>query len=136
VETSVDADATAVEAVVLDYFEGWFTGDITRIRRALHPKLAKRALGGDGRWWGEESDQDPDELDETTAEWLIDATGRRVGNERAQTVGGDTRIEVKIEDLYDTMANVTVRSAVYREYVHLLRMREGWKIVNTVWQRT
>jgi hypothetical protein len=132
----VETDRAAVENVVLDYFEGWFTGDVTRMKRALHPGLAKRSVGGDARWWGEgEPDGDPLALDETTAQWLIDATARGLGKERARTVG-DTRIEVDVEDVYDTIANVTVRSAVYREYVHLLRTGEGWKIVNTVWQRT
>jgi hypothetical protein len=134
-ETSVEADLAAIEAVVRDYFEGWFTGDVTRMKRALHPKLAKRAVGGDARWWGEGSDADQEALDETSAEWLIDATEAGLGRERARTVGGDTRVEVEIEDVNDTIANVTVRSAVYREYVHLLRVRDGWKIVNTVWQR-
>jgi hypothetical protein len=32
------------------------------------------------------------------------------------------------------IANVTVRSAVYIEYLHLVRTREGWKIINALWQ--
>jgi len=39
------ADLAAVEAAVLDYFEGWFDGDPVRMDRALHPGLAKHALG-------------------------------------------------------------------------------------------
>src|SRR4051812_46792712 len=35
-------DQTAVEAVVRDYFEDWFTGNVDRIDRALHPDLVKR----------------------------------------------------------------------------------------------
>ena len=50
--------------------------------------------------------------------------------------GQDARIEVEIDEIYDTIANVTVRSAIYREYVQLARTRSGWKIVNTLWQRT
>ena len=46
------------------------------------------------------------------------------------------RIEVEVEDVYDTIANVTVRSAVYREYVQLARTPEGWKIVNALWELT
>ena len=61
----------AVVSTVLDYFEGWFDGDAARMERALHPDLAKRALATDGRT-----------LDETTAEWMIDATGRGVGRDR------------------------------------------------------
>ena len=121
VEERMTAEAAIVN-VVLDYFEGWFDGDAGRMERALHPGLAKRALENDGRT-----------LNETTTEWMIDATARGVGSERDP---GDRRIEVEVEDVHDTIANVTVRSAVYREYVQLVRTPEGWKIVNTLWEWT
>ena len=117
-----DGDHSAIVACVLDYFEGWFDGDAERMERALHPGLAKRALEDDGRT-----------LDETTAEWMIDATARGVGRERDP---GDRGIEVEVEDVYETIANVTVRSAVYREYVQLVRTGDGWRIVNALWQWT
>ena len=121
VEERTTAEAAVVSAV-LDYFEGWFDGDATRMERALHPGLAKRSLEQDGRT-----------LNETTASWMIDATARAVGRERDP---GDRRIEVDVEDVHGTIANVTVRSAVYREYVQLALTPEGWKIVNTLWEWT
>ena len=116
------AEEAAIVDVVLDYFEGWFDGDAGRMERALHPGLAKRSIDKDGR-----------ALDEITAEWMIDATARAVGRDRDP---GDRRIEVEIEDVYGTIANATVRSAVYREYVQLVRTPEGWKIVNALWEWT
>jgi hypothetical protein len=118
-------DEAAVRGVVLDYFEGWFQGDAARMERALHPELAKRSRGS----------ADVDGLDSTTATEMIEATARGVGKTRLRE-GQDARIQVEIEEIYDTIANVTVRSAIYREYVHLIRTGSGWKIVNTVWQRT
>jgi hypothetical protein len=112
----------AIVSAVLDYFEGWFDGDAVRMERAHHPDLAKRALEKDGRT-----------LDETTADWMIEATGRGLGRARDP---GDRRIEVEVEDVHGTIANATVRSAVYREYVQLVRTPEGWKIVNTLWELT
>lgn len=111
--------ARSVERAVLDYFEGWFDGDAERMTRALHPELAKRSLKGDV-------------LDTTTAREMIDATAAGMG--RAQDVP-DRRIEIEITHLDGVNANVVVRSAVYLEYVHLVRTGEGWKIVNTLWQR-
>jgi hypothetical protein len=111
-----------ITAAVLDYFEGWFDGDAARMERALHPGLAKRALREDGRT-----------LDVTTAEWMIDATAQGVGRARDP---GDRRIEVEVHEVYGTIANVTVRSAVYREYVQLIRTSDGWRIVNTLWRWT
>jgi hypothetical protein len=113
---------TAIVEAVLDYFEGCFDGDAVRMKRALHPDLAKRSLEQDGRT-----------LDETTAEWMIDATARALGRERDP---GDRRIEVEVEDIHGTIANATVRSAVYREYVQLVQTPEGWKIVNALWAWT
>src|SRR5205807_5731149 len=39
--------ARAIERTLLDYFEGWFDGDAARMKRALHPELAKRPTGVD-----------------------------------------------------------------------------------------
>jgi hypothetical protein len=132
--TATDEEAAVVRAV-LDYFEGWFEGDAVRMERALHPELAKRSLGGDRRWWGngEEGPAENEMLDHTTAKWMIEATARGVGKTR---LTGDPRIQVEVEDVYDTIASVTVRSAIYREYLHLVRTRNGWKIANALWQRT
>ena len=115
-------DETAIVGTVLDYFEGWFDGDAARMERALHPGLAKRALLDDQK-----------SLNETTAGEMIDATGRGLGKALDP---GDRRIEVEVEDVYGGIANATVRSAVYREYVQLARTADGWKIINTLWQRT
>jgi hypothetical protein len=119
VEERTTAEAAVVEAV-LDYFEGWFDGDAERMERALHPGLAKRSLEKDGRT-----------LNETSAEWMNDATARGVGRERDP---GDRQIEVEVDDVHGTIANARVRSAVYREYVQLVRTPEGWRIVNTFWE--
>jgi hypothetical protein len=113
------AEEAGIVQTVLDYFEGWFDGDAGRMESALHPGLAKRSLEDDGQ-----------ALNETTAEWMIDATARGLGHARDP---GDRRIEVEVEDIHGTVANATVRSAVYREYVHLVRTKDGWKIVNALW---
>ena len=114
-----DADERAIVACALDYFEGWFDGDAARMERALHPELAKRALLDDGR-----------SLDETTAEWMIEATAEGRGRR------ADVEIEVEVVDAYGHIASVVIRSSVYREYVHIVRTSEGWKIVNALYQRT
>ena len=42
IDTMVATDQ--ITAAALDYVEGWFDGDTDRMRRALHPDLAKRRL--------------------------------------------------------------------------------------------
>jgi hypothetical protein len=105
----------------LDYFDGWFDGDADRMRRALHPALVKRAPIPEGA------------LDETTAAEMVDATVRGVGRTRDLP---DRAIEVDVVEVYGDIANVVVRSAVYREYLQLVRDVDGWRIVNTLWTWT
>jgi len=119
------AERAAIERTVLDYFEGWFGGDPVRIERALHPELVKRSLDKTPR--GRET------LRTITAEWMIEAAGRGVGRDEDP---GDLRIEIEVEDVLGELANVTVRSVVYTEYLHLARTSDGWKIVNDLWQQT
>jgi hypothetical protein len=41
-------DDQAIRAVALDYIEGWFDGDASRMERALHPELVTRCRGIEG----------------------------------------------------------------------------------------
>lgn len=115
-------DGAAIEATVRGYFEGWFAGDEERMRRSLHPGLAKRTLTT--QEGGRQT------LDESSATDMIDATARGIGRTRGQ---GDRGIEIQIVDAYDGIASVVVRSTVYREYLHLAATSDGWKIVNALW---
>ena len=110
-------DEDAVVRCALDYFEGWFEADAERMRRALHPDLAKRSLGGGG-------------LDQLTASEMVDATAAGSGRERDPAA---RRIDVHVVEVYGDIATAVVDSNVYREYLHLVRTADGWKIVNALW---
>jgi hypothetical protein len=112
------SDEDAVVATVRDYFEGWFDGDPVRMERALHKDLVKRRAG--------------DDLGVTTKERMLELTRRGEGKEDA----ADRTLDIEVEDVYEDIASVTVRSAVYHEYVQLVRTRDGWKIANALWQLT
>ena len=109
-------DVAAVVATALDYFEGWFDGDEVRMARALHPNLAKRQAG--------------EELGTTTKERMLGLTGLGEG----KGDGADRSLDVQVHDVYGDIATATVHSAVYHEYLHLVRTSEGWKIANALWQ--
>jgi hypothetical protein len=100
-ESSAD-DRAGVVRTALDYFEGWFDGDAARIERALHPELAKRSLG--------QAPSGTERLATITARQMVQAAA---GGEGGRKDPGDRRIEVEVEHLHGTIANVTVRSAVY-----------------------
>jgi hypothetical protein len=50
--------------------------------------------------------------------------------------GADRRLAIVVDEVYGDIAAARVDSAVYREYVHLVRTSEGWKIANALWRST
>jgi hypothetical protein len=123
---STSSDKAAVVGATLDYFEGWFDGDAKRMDRALHPELAKRSL--------RQVDRDSAELRTVTKEQMVAWTAE--GQGKSDDSESDRRIDVEVVDIYGNIAGVVVRSAVYREYLHLVRADEGWKVVNALWHLT
>jgi putative lumazine-binding protein len=120
IDTQRTATENAIKAAIVDYYEGWWAGDPTRMERALHPDLAKRALLSDGR-----------SLDQDTASSMVAATARGAGRKQA----GDRIVELVFHDVDEMMAAVKVRTGVYVEYLHLVRISEGWKIANVLYRR-
>ena len=116
VTSTGDTDRAAVVATVLDYFEGWFDGDAVRMERALHPALAKRGPG----------------LRTVTKDEMV--TWTAAGEGKAKDPGRGRRIDVSVVDVHEEIASAVVDSDVYREYLHLVRTDDGWKIVNALWQ--
>ena len=117
------ADEDAIRAVVSDYIEGWFDGDAGRMERALHPELVKRCRGIEG--------DDPDALETLSAAEMIDATADGEGRRED---AADRQIEVKIDYLSGDIASVTCQCHVFVDLQQLIRMPEGWRIVNAVWR--
>jgi hypothetical protein len=125
------SDEDAIIATVTDYWEGWFSGDAARMERALHPALTKTgALTEAG---APTDDAAPRLTPPMTAANMISwtAAGEGVAEKPA-----DAAFEVVVGDVYGGIATVTVRSAVYREYLHLARTPTGWRIVNALYTRS
>jgi hypothetical protein len=61
---------------------------------------------------------------------MLDLTAEGAGRED----GTDRRLDIQVNDVFEDIASVTVRSAVYHEYVQLVRTSDGWKIANALWQ--
>jgi hypothetical protein len=114
-----------VVATVQDYFLGWYDGDPERMRRALHPDLAKRSYvaGKDG----------VTAVRAVTATQMIAWTTEGEGR---QTEPAARRIDITVDEIHDGIATARVDSVAYREYLHLARTPDGWRIVNTLWTWT
>jgi Putative lumazine-binding len=115
-------DSDAIEAVALDYYEGWFEGDAARIERALHPSLVKRSVGDDGT------------IDTVSAREMIDATASGIGLDRDPGVAARD-IEVHVDHVHESIATAAVTSSVYVDYLQLVRTSDGWRILNVLWDR-
>jgi Putative lumazine-binding len=115
-------DVDAVVATALDYFEGWYDADATRMERALHPELIKRSPAQVGA----------EQPGVTTKERMLELA-RGGGGTEDRT---EDPIEVAVVDIHHDIATAVVRSAQYREYLHLVRTVDGWRIVNAFWQFT
>jgi hypothetical protein len=115
-------DEAAVIATAREYFEGWYDADLARVDRVLHPALVKRSAMQVGA--------EPPTV--TTKERFLELV-RGGGGVEDRT---DDPIEVTVVDIHHDIAAAVVRSAQYREYLHLLRTPAGWQIVNAYWQLT
>ena len=116
------SEKDAIVATALDYFEGWYDADLDRVDRALHSELVKRRPA-------EVSGEKPSI---TTKQMMLDYV-RKGGGAEDKT---DDPIEVDVIDIHHDIATAVVRSAQYREYLHLLRTPDGWRIVDAFWQFT
>jgi Putative lumazine-binding len=118
---TIQDEHEAIERTALDYYEGWFDGDAMRMERALHPQLVKRSLS-----------KDESTVATISAQEMVESTA--AGSGLARDPGrAERKIEIHVDHVYGDIATATVTSAVYVDYLQLARTREGWKIVNVLW---
>ena len=111
-----------IKQTVLDYFEGWYDGDVARMDRALHPELVKRTPRLE--------DSAEPALGTVGKDRMVQLTAAGEGAQDA----GDRKVDVEVLDVHDRIATVVVRTQVYREYLHLVRGTDtGWRIAHALW---
>ena len=116
------ADSAALRTTALDYIDGWYAGDGTRMEKALHPELAKRMAYIDlGR----------SRLIQMSAMTLVQST--RAGGGR-ETPAAERNNAVKILDIYGASASVRVDAGGWVDYMHIVKWNGEWKIVNVLWE--
>jgi CRP-like cAMP-binding protein len=116
------ADSAAIRATALDYIEGWYSGDTTRMARALHPKLAKRIV---------RTQNGQSQLGDMTAEQLI--AGTRAGYGK-QTPEAERQRDVTILDVFRNAAVVKIVARDWVDYLQIGKWNGEWKIVNVLWE--
>ena len=117
------ADSAGIRAAALDYIEGWYSADGDRMARALHPELAKRIMYSDtsGNFW----------IRDMGATELVRGT-RSGGGSR--TPAAQQRKDVHLLDIFQSTASVRVDAASWVDYLHLVKWRGEWRIINVLWE--
>ena len=119
------ADSADVRAAVLDYVEGIYLADTSRIVRSVRPELAKR-----GYWIPRDQTAYANEP-MTYAELINVARTWNPGRRR----NPDTMPkEIQILDLLDQTASAKLVAQWGVDYFHLARYDARWMIVNVLWQ--
>ncbi len=112
------SDRDAITETVLNYVEGWYSADSTRMDKALHPKLAKRRVTPEGEVW------------DSSRDWMVEFTGK--GQGRIENPESGLK-RITILDMADAIASVKLVSEQFDDYLHLAKCGETWVIVNALW---
>lgn len=115
------ADSIAIRQAVLDFAEGYYSGDVARMERAIHPDINRctpRDLPQTGRTAPTYS----------TYSGLIENTRAKVGalDDTAR------HISVQILDIDNDVANTKLISAAFTDYHQLIKLDGQWRIVNAL----
>ncbi|HZA98775.1 MAG TPA: nuclear transport factor 2 family protein [Gemmatimonadales bacterium] len=119
------ADSTAIRGAALDYVEGWYTGDATRMGRALHPELVKRIVVND-------TSTRKSVLQNMGASALVNGTRHGYGK---STPKARQEKEVVILDIFGNAATAKSTMADWVDYMHLAKVDGRWVIVNVLWEQ-
>lgn len=115
-------DLTEIRRAALDYMQGWYEGDAERMRRSLHPELAKRAILWDEQTGGQR-------FHHVNQQLLVAKTQEGGGSD---TPSEKRTYDTVILDVYGDIACARAESYEYVDYLQLARTNGRWVIVNVL----
>lgn len=115
-------DEKAVKQAILDYVEGVYETDPTRIERSVHPDLAKR-----GFFFIEK------ETTESTMSFAQFIEHTKTYNKDGK-FPLDAPKEIVIYEVLDHTASAKLIAAWGIDYMHLAKYGDTWMIVHVLWQ--
>jgi hypothetical protein len=118
------ADSAAIRATALDYVEGWYEGNPSRMARAVHPELVKRIVVGD-------TATGKSILQNMGASALVNGTRRGYGK---STPSERQQKDVAILDIFGNAATAKAVMAEWIDYMQLAKVDGRWVIVNVLWE--
>ncbi len=123
-QSTSSVEDSAMTATALNYIEGWYEGNATRMEMALHPELAKRMVYTDPK-------TGRSQLNQMSAMTLVQYT--RLGG-GSRTPKEKQRKEVTILDRFNNAAVVKVVAADWVDYLQEAKVNGEWKIINVLWE--
>ena len=115
------ADSTAIRATALDYIDGWYTNDGSRMEGALHTHLAKRLVYAD-------SSGHSHLVDLTALELVQGTKGHR------PVAPADRREDISILSIFGNVAVVRIDASTWVDFLEEVRWNGRWEILNVVWE--
>jgi hypothetical protein len=118
-------DHEAVERVAMDYLEGFYEGDESKLRRGIHPSVTK--FGFFTSRGSSEYQSEPMSFQE-----MIDYANqvKASGNHPPETAP----MGIEILDVMDQTASAKVTAWWGMDYLHLAKYDGQWQIVHVLWQ--
>ncbi len=122
INTENQKDSIDIKQTALDYIEGFYSGDVTRMEKAIHPDINKaipRDLPQTGRTI----------LTYSTYSGLIEFTRAKIG-----ALDDSLRnIKIDILNIDNDVANVKISSANFIDFTQMVKLDGMWKIVNVLY---
>lgn len=119
-------DYKKVKAAILDYVEGLYLVDSTRIDKSVDKKLRKI-----GYWYNSDKKKYVDNLEMTHTQLSnLAASWNKFGNR----VRKDSPKEIEIFEINTKTASAKLTAEWGIDFFHLAKVNEQWKIVNVMWQ--
>jgi hypothetical protein len=115
-----------VNSAILDYVEGLYLVDSTRIDKSVDKKLRKI-----GFWYNADKKQYVDNLEMTHTQ-LSNLAAR--WNKNGNRVHKNSPKEIEIFDINSKTASAKLTAEWGIDLFHLAKVNNQWKIVNVIWQ--
>jgi len=121
--SSADAEKEAIIQTALDYSDGAYSNDPARMERAIHPDLNKLIFGRRSPAMGLASSY-------STYSLLLELL--RAG--RINSLEPEKRrTETAVLEIQGDVACVKVRTALWFDYLQMIKVDGKWKIINVLW---
>jgi len=114
----------AIRKVALDYVEGWYSADTTRMANALSKDLKKRGFIMNNK-------AKKEIIANATYPQMIKWTGQR---DDQLKLNKDIELKVEILEIGERIANVKTTTPDFIDYIHLGKIDGEWKIYNAIWE--